>query len=325
MKQIGQIGTILLSGFLLGLSGSAFAQGQVNLSNYNNTNTSPTASSGGLFFLDTGSGPVLLVKDFNASFFGGTDSANLTLLRTFAGASAAGDNAFGAGTFTDPQGVPATISGATTVAFLRIDAWIGASPDFAGATTKGSTGMFSNPVGDPPNIPDLADMPATVLAPRPPTTPGITIQPQGQVTCLGRTAMFSVSAIGAEPIGYQWRFGDAALNGETNAQLRIDNLQRTNAGTYSVQVSNAFGSVISSNAQLILNDACVDLRMYAGLNISGLEGATYVLKYTTDLSDPTFDHWISLATNTLTGSNWFYLDKDSPFSHRRFYGVKVAP
>jgi len=155
---------LLLTALLVGLAAGAYAQGQVNLDNNANTSTSTSATTGGLFFLNTGSGPVLINQDFNASFFGGSDSANLTLLRTFSGASAAGDNAFGAGTFTDPQGVAATVVGATTVGFFRIDAWIGASPDFAGATTRGSSGIFSNPVATPPTPPpDFTSMPAVII------------------------------------------------------------------------------------------------------------------------------------------------------------------
>jgi len=155
---------LLLGGLLAGMAVSAFAQGQVYLDNLANTSTSPTATSNGLFFLNTGGGPVLISQDFNASFFGGTDSANLVLLRTFAGGTAAGDNGFGAGTFNDPQGVAATVAGATTVAFFRIDAWIGASPDFNGATTRGSSGVFSNPVATPPGAPpDFVNMPATII------------------------------------------------------------------------------------------------------------------------------------------------------------------
>jgi hypothetical protein len=80
--------------------------------------------------------------------------------------------------------------------------------------------------------------------------------------------------------------------------------------------------VTSAPAALIVNDACVDIHMYAGLNIAGQSGQTYVLKYTTDLNSTNFATWTPLATNTMGASPWFYLDMDSPFSPKRFYGVK---
>jgi len=71
------------------------------------------------------------------------------------------------GTFTDPLGVAATISGATTTAFFRIDAWIPVGlPGFG----FGTSGVFSNPVGLPPGTPpDFVNMPAVIIncAPEP--------------------------------------------------------------------------------------------------------------------------------------------------------------
>ena len=153
----------------------------------------------------------------------------------------------------------------------------------------------------------------------------IASQPQSQISCLGGNASFSVTTQGSVPFSYQWHFGLNSLTGQTNAQLTLANLQTTNGGFYSVVVSNTFGSITSSNAQLTVNDSCVDIHMYAGLNISGLQGATYILKYTTNLSLP-FASWTPLATNTFNGAtNWFYLDQASPFSPMRFYGVKLLP
>jgi len=165
----------LLTLSLIGIGAGAFAQGQINLDNLDNANTSPTATSGGLFFFDPDlNGPIapfLANTDFNVSFYGGSDAASLVLLRTFAGATAVGGNGFGPGTFTDPLGAAATIQGATTTAFFRIDAWLGNGPSFinpgSGALT-GSSGVFSNPISIPPGTPpDFVNMPGIVLVPFP--------------------------------------------------------------------------------------------------------------------------------------------------------------
>jgi hypothetical protein len=168
---------LLTTGFLVGLAVSALAQGQINLDNLANTSTSPTASSNGLFFFDPDgpSGPVLPAlanTDFNVSFYGGSDASSLVLLRTFAGSTATGGNGFGPGTFTDPQGVAATIQGATTTGFFRIDAWTGTATDYSGTggtlNLRGSSGVFSNPIAVAPNTPpDFTSMPAVVLNPVP--------------------------------------------------------------------------------------------------------------------------------------------------------------
>ena len=167
---------LLSTGLLVGLAAGAFAQSQINLDNLANANTSPTATTGGLFFFDADGSqgplaPILANADFNVSFYGGSDAASLVLLRTFAGATATGGNGFGPGTFTDPLGVAATIPGATTTAFFRIDAWTGTAADYnatSGILLKGTSGVFSNPVAGPPSTPpDFVNMPATVLNPIP--------------------------------------------------------------------------------------------------------------------------------------------------------------
>jgi hypothetical protein len=152
---------------LLCLSSSAFGQGQIYLDNNVNTSTSPLATHNGLFFFCSGTVPILANTDFNVSFYGGSDANNLVLLRTFSGPSAVGGNAFGPGTFTDPQGIAVTIPGAVNTAFFRIDAWTGSATDYNGGSgvfLRGSSGVFSNPVAGAPNPPpDFINMPAVII------------------------------------------------------------------------------------------------------------------------------------------------------------------
>lgn len=154
--------------------------------------------------------------------------------------------------------------------------------------------------------------------------PKIMAQPRSQSGCLGQSVTFSVGAVGSPPLSYQWWFGSSLLPGQTNASLTLTNLLATDAGPYAVVVSNPWGSTNSSSAQLVVNDACVNICMYAGLTITGQPGATYVLKYTTDLGVKDFADWIPLATNTMPSTGWFYLDTGSCGSPRRFYGVKLV-
>ena len=85
----------------------------------------------------------------------------------------------------------------------------------------------------------------TILAP-----PSITTQPQSTTNLAGTTASFSVTACGTAPLSYQWRFGGGDLNGQTNANLTLSNVQMANAGSYQVVVTNAFGSITSAPAIL---------------------------------------------------------------------------
>jgi hypothetical protein len=158
---------LLIISLALVAAAATHAQGNICLDNIFNTDTSFLATRNGLFFIDSGNGPHLITQDFNVTFYGGTDSANLQLIRSFFGAAAAGDNAFGPGTFIDPTGICAVIAGATNMAFFRIEAWVGSATSYASAFfPKGASPVFRNPVNGPPNAPpDFTEMPAICLGP----------------------------------------------------------------------------------------------------------------------------------------------------------------
>ncbi len=80
--------------------------------------------------------------------------------------------------------------------------------------------------------------------------PSITSQPTDQIVDAGATATFTVTATGTAPLAYQWRFNDANLAGKTSTNLVLANAQLTNAGNYSVVVTNDIGSVTSRVAML---------------------------------------------------------------------------
>jgi hypothetical protein len=86
--------------------------------------------------------------------------------------------------------------------------------------------------------------------------PSITNQPAGQAVTNGGSATFSVGAGGTARLRYFWRFNATnLLAGATNAALTITNAQSTNAGSYTVVVTNAYGAVTSAVATLTVNPA----------------------------------------------------------------------
>src|SRR6266498_2466710 len=68
----------------------------------------------------------------------------------------------------------------------------------------------------------------------------------------GSGTTFQVLAEGSTPIGYQWRFNEVEIAGATNASLLVTNAQLAQEGTYSVVVSNSYGSVPSRGAALVV-------------------------------------------------------------------------
>ncbi len=89
----------------------------------------------------------------------------------------------------------------------------------------------------------------TVLVP-----PSIVTQPQSQAIALGDPAEFGVDAIGTEPLAYQWQLNGLSIPGATNATLLIPAVSVSDAGNYTVVVSNGAGSVSSDLAVLSVWD-----------------------------------------------------------------------
>ncbi len=84
--------------------------------------------------------------------------------------------------------------------------------------------------------------------PTSPTAPIILVQPIGSTNDVGSSASLAVTAYGSAPLAYQWRKDGQPLAGATNSSLALLALQVNQAGSYSVVVTNALGSVTSSNA-----------------------------------------------------------------------------
>jgi uncharacterized repeat protein (TIGR01451 family) len=80
--------------------------------------------------------------------------------------------------------------------------------------------------------------------------PAITQQPRSQTVTNGVNVTFTVTAAGTAPLAYQWEFNGAVLPKGTNASLTLADVQTTNGGNYTVEVTNVAGAVTSSPAKL---------------------------------------------------------------------------
>jgi hypothetical protein len=86
------------------------------------------------------------------------------------------------------------------------------------------------------------------FAPIIPGPPSIVGQPQSLSVGIGASLTFSVAAIGAAPLTYQWQFNttnladNAQITGSHSNVLTLANVTLGNSGTYQVVVSNSDGS-----------------------------------------------------------------------------------
>jgi len=89
-----------------------------------------------------------------------------------------------------------------------------------------------------------------------PTSITITQQPVGQ-TVQANTPNFSLTVVasGSGPLTYQWFNDTVAVPGATLSQYTIMLVQPSDAGTYSVAVTNPAGTVVSDGAALVVSQA----------------------------------------------------------------------
>ncbi len=85
----------------------------------------------------------------------------------------------------------------------------------------------------------------------PSTMPTIIQAPAPVSAVVDGSAAFTVQALGGN-LSYQWSLGTTPIAGATNALLTLSNVALTNAGNYSISVSNAAGSASSSATLTVL-------------------------------------------------------------------------
>jgi plastocyanin len=86
-----------------------------------------------------------------------------------------------------------------------------------------------------------------------PVAPEIIDSPQSQTVAVGSLVMLSVNASGTDPRTFRWLFNGSFIPNATNATLVLSNVQPAQSGSYSVIVSNAFGTATSTAATLLVN------------------------------------------------------------------------
>lgn len=83
--------------------------------------------------------------------------------------------------------------------------------------------------------------------------PVVTNGPTSVEVYWGLDANFSVGIYSLTQVGYQWYYGATLLTGQTNSNLYLKAVTKTNAGTYFVVVTNALGSISSGIATLTVD------------------------------------------------------------------------
>lgn len=157
-------------------------------------------------------------------------------------------------------------------------------------------------------------------------SPYLTVQPFSQTAASGATVVLAARAVGNRPLSYQWQCNGTEIPGATTALLTLPGVQATDAGTYSVVVSNLAGTLASRDAVLTvqapklicidsvasLPDGRVELTINGGPGNFAIECA------------PTLSGWTQLDSLTVTGAVFQYIDPETNQASR-FYRVRLLP
>jgi len=131
------------------------------------------------------------------------------------------------------------------------------------------------------------------------TPPSITEDVQDQQVFVSQTASFSVLASGTLPLYYQWYYNtNSILTNDTSSSITITNAQLTDAGGYSVVVSNTYGVVTSSVAQLSVSTPDMPSIITQPQDTTVLPGDTATFTVEAGGSEPLSYQWY-YNTNTL--------------------------
>jgi hypothetical protein len=155
--------------------------------------------------------------------------------------------------------------------------------------------------------------------------PGITTQPLSQTVTAGQNTSFSVVATGTAPLSYQWSLNGTALSDATSSTLTLNNVQTTDAGSYTVVVTNAADSVTSEVATLTVIPPTPPSFGSARMTPNGFEfqlsvpiGSIYVILASTNLQD-----WTPISTNVALTATVLVTDTEATNHSTRFYRVVV--
>lgn len=126
-------------------------------------------------------------------------------------------------------------------------------------------------------------------------SPTITTQPHSQFVRVGDFTLFQVAATGTDPLSYQWRKNNIAVTndgrifGAQDSDLGFFTVHSSDAGTYSVVISNSAGIITSSNA--VLTVIAPPTVMTQPANITRSIGGVASLTVETDGSSPFSYQW----------------------------------
>ena len=157
----------------------------------------------------------------------------------------------------------------------------------------------------------------TVVAP-----PAITSQPTNVVALLGSNARFNVTATGTTPLNYQWYKNGLPIQGANLNYIILPAVTLTDAGTFQVVISNAYGQTNSNDAVLKVVTLVSIATQPASLTVAQGQDASF--RVSVSGSEPYSFQWTKNGA-TLTGATNSTLQLvNVDYSAQGVYAVRIA-
>jgi hypothetical protein len=129
----------------------------------------------------------------------------------------------------------------------------------------------------------------------PSSTPYFITQPVSQQILQGESTAFGVEASGSPTLAFQWLLDQAAIIGATNSNYYLSNAQPTEEGSYSVRVTNPYGSITSAVAVLSVITVVSNL-----IDVDFTSGAVSSKRGFAAAGATSTDFWNACTVNGLT-------------------------
>jgi hypothetical protein len=155
----------------------------------------------------------------------------------------------------------------------------------------------------------------------------IASQPQSQTVGLGSNVTFSVTAYGAPPFVFQWYSNMTPVGspstGTNSSSYTLSNVGTNQAGSYSVEVFNGYGRLLSSNAVLTVKVFPPSIELQP-LSQNVMMGSNASFKVSVSGTPPFQYQWRFAGTNILDATNAAYAIEAVGATHTGNYSVVVT-
>jgi subtilase family serine protease len=137
-------------------------------------------------------------------------------------------------------------------------------------------------------------------------SPGFISQPSSRNVTFGANVLLSASAVGQPPLNFQWLLngtnlpGSGTVSGVTTDTLSLTTVTTNDIGSYSLVLTNAYGSITSSVA--LLNVGAVPSVLTQPTNLTLLTGSVAIFSVSASGSPALSFQWKKNGSNLVNGT-----------------------